>query len=68
MPVAIIERNELATKIMAAQGVAIDDLYAFMLPHTAKVANPQDVHFKNEGYDLLGGQVAASIRLALSGK
>lgn len=62
---AIIEKNRIAARVMQRQGVATDDLFAFITPHLAKVQNPKDVHFNGEGYELLGKQVAASIETAL---
>lgn len=61
----IVEKNRIAAEVMAKNGVAIDDLFTFITPHVAQVQNPKDVHFKGEGYDLLGKQVAASIEAAL---
>ncbi len=58
---AIVEKNQIAAALMARQGVAVDDLFTFITPHLAKVQNPQDVHFSNEGYELLGQQVAAAV-------
>jgi len=56
---AIIEKNEIADRIMQQHGIAIDD------PRLAEVQNPKDVHFNGGGYKLLGGQVAESIEAAL---
>ncbi len=50
---------------MEKHGVAVDDLFAFITPRLAEAQLPNDVHFKAEGYDLLGRQVAESIRAAL---
>jgi acyl-CoA thioesterase-1 len=57
--------NAAAKKVMDENGVAIDPLYEFILPHCAKVQKPQNVHFTEEGYELLATQVAASIEAAL---
>jgi lysophospholipase L1-like esterase len=65
---AIVEKNALAASVMQKHGIAIDDLFTFITPHQAKTQNPQDCHFKGEGYDLLGQQVAASIEAALRAK
>lgn len=65
---AIVERNAIAARVMAKHGVAIDDLYTFIAPQVARVQNPKDCHFKNEGYDLLGKQVADSIAAELAKK
>ena len=61
----IIEKNEIAARVMKKFDVAVDDLYAFITPHLAKMQNPKDVHFTGEGYDLLGGEVARSIASVL---
>ena len=63
---AIVEKNRIAAEVMEKNGVAIDDLYTFITPHLTKVQNPKDVHFNNDGYDLLGKQVAAVITQALA--
>ncbi|MDX9869038.1 MAG: SGNH/GDSL hydrolase family protein [Kiritimatiellia bacterium] len=62
---AIVERNRIAAEVMARHGVAINDLFAFITLHLSRVQNPKDVHFKGEGYDLLGKQVAEAIAAAL---
>jgi len=62
----IVEKNRIAAEVMAKAGVAVDDLFTFITPHLAKVQNPKDVHFNNEGYELLGKQVAAAIEQALA--
>jgi len=62
---AIVEKNRIAARVMDSHGVATDDLFTFIMPHLAKVQNPKDVHFNSEGYELLGKQVAESIRAAL---
>ena len=58
LPAAIAERNEIAGKVMKKHNVVINDLFAFLTPHLAKVANSKDVHFNAEGYELLGKRVA----------
>lgn len=65
LPEKIVERNATAARVMERNGIVIDDLYTFMLPHVPKIGNPQDVHFNGQGYDLLGGAVAESIKQAL---
>jgi hypothetical protein len=62
---SIVERNAAAATVMEKHGVAIDDLFGFITPHLGEAQLPNDVHFKPEGYDLLGRQVAESIRAAL---
>ncbi|HOE61114.1 MAG TPA: SGNH/GDSL hydrolase family protein [Kiritimatiellia bacterium] len=62
---AIVEKNRIAAELMTRHGVAINDLFTFITPHLSKVQNPKDVHFKGEGYDLLGKRVAEAITAAL---
>ena len=50
---------------MKKHGIAIDDLYAFLAPQLAGIANPQDVHFNAKGYALMGQQVAKAIEAVL---
>ncbi|WP_291168492.1 SGNH/GDSL hydrolase family protein [Gimesia sp.] len=61
MKTKLEEKNEIAAKVMQANGVEIDDLYSFILPHLAEIQNPKDVHFNGKGYDMLGQQVAKHI-------
>ena len=64
----LVERNEVAARVMQRHGIATDDLYHWILPDLAKYQNPHDVHFGGPGYDRLGEQVARSIEAALAGK
>ncbi|MBN1675914.1 MAG: SGNH/GDSL hydrolase family protein [Kiritimatiellae bacterium] len=58
--------NEAAARIMATYGVAINDLYAAVLPEHAKYSStPTNIHFNQAGADLLGEKVAAAIEKAL---
>jgi len=57
--------NELAAKIMAAEGVAIDDLYSFAKPQLETIQLPANVHFKPAGSQALAVKVAESINAAL---
>lgn len=65
MPAAIVERNRAAAEIMHKHGIAIDDLYATLLPFQSKVMKPNDVHPNGEGYTILGNQVAAAVLAVL---
>ena len=61
--------NDVAREVMKEQGVAVDDLYAFIAPKFAEVAvRPGNVHFNDEGYKLLGKRAAEAIREALKAK
>jgi lysophospholipase L1-like esterase len=46
--------------------VAIDDLYAYVLPHESEWQLPRNVHFSRLGYGKLADQVAESIAKALA--
>ncbi len=65
---SIPERNALAVELMKKNGVAIDDLYALVLPVRETACRPSDVHFTPEGYELLSTAVAGSIEQQLTGK
>ena len=59
--------NEAAKKVMAAEGVAIVDLWAAVKPQQDKLQGPRNVHFRPEGSEVLGKEVAAAIRTSLDG-
>jgi len=63
---SIIERNEVAAKLMQKHGIAVDDLFASITPHLKDMQLPNDVHFKPAGYEFLGQQVAKSLLEHLS--
>lgn len=57
--------NEAAVKIMTANGIKVNDLYAFVMPQVDRLQLPLNVHFKPEGSKALAEQVAKSIEAAL---
>mgnify|MGYP003493624114 CR=1 FL=1 len=57
--------NEAAAKLMAENGIEIDDLHAIAAAN-ASLQRPQNVHFTDPGYDVLADAVAASIEKALA--
>jgi len=61
--------NAAARKIMDANGIRVNDLFAFCEPQLAKLQMPKNVHFTLEGSAALAKQVAAAIEaeLALAG-
>ena len=63
-----IEFNAIARKIMEANGVAIDDLYAEVLPHLAEYQRKSNVHFSEEGYGFLARKVTQSIQDVLQNR
>lgn len=58
-------RNDVAAEIMKENGIPVNDLYAFSLPHAAEWQTPDKVHFNAAGNEQLGRRVAASILEAL---
>jgi lysophospholipase L1-like esterase len=60
--------NDVAAKVMAENGVAIDDLNAYVTPVIEKMQRPHDVHFPTEGSDFLAKKVAEEIAGVLPGK
>ena len=65
---SIIERNELAARLMKKHGIATDDLYAHIKPRQAELQNTNDCHFGNSGYQVLGQKVAEVIATVLATK
>ena len=62
---SVVERNQLASKLMEKYGVKIDDLFGAITPQLSTLQNPNDVHFNAAGYDFLGQTVAAALETAL---
>lgn len=60
-----VETNRIAKEVMDKNGIPIDDLYTYALPHLAEYQRSKDVHFKLEGYAFLAKQVATKIVEAL---
>jgi hypothetical protein len=64
----LIKFNEIAERVMKENGVAIDDLYAAVLPRQSELQRPNDAHYTLKGYEFLGDVVAASIEAQLPGR
>ncbi len=60
-----VKANVLAAEVMKANGVAVDDLYAKVLPGLPQHQLSRNVHFNDDGYAFLAKQVAGSILEAL---
>ncbi|MDA9260498.1 prolyl oligopeptidase family serine peptidase [Puniceicoccaceae bacterium] len=60
-PAAPVSYNTAALKVMTANGIRINDLYAFSEPHLAEWQLPKNVHFNSDGSAALAKQVAAVI-------
>lgn len=61
-----IAYNAMAKKIMAENGIPIDDLHAYALPKLEQIQRPKNCHFTSEGSKVLAQQVAAAIEAELS--
>lgn len=57
--------NQVAEKIMADEGIPVDDLHAFVATHAAARQRTANVHFTEEGSRALAAEVARSIGAAL---
>ncbi|MEI7532923.1 MAG: alpha-L-fucosidase [Verrucomicrobiae bacterium] len=53
--------NRIADDIMQRHAIPEDDLYSLVQPRLAEWQLPHNVHFKDEGYEALGHQVAKEI-------
>lgn len=60
--------NAAAVKIMQANGIEVDDLFAFCQPRLAELQRPKNVHFTDQGSQALADQVSAAIEKALHEK
>lgn len=64
-----IPYNQIAEKIMKENNIPIDDLHGVIAPHGVTLSlKPDNVHFKDEGYQLLAQSVTQSILHALHTK
>ena len=66
-PADVVRYNGAAARIVAARGIAVDDLYALALPRMSELQPPRNVHFTEAGAAVLAAQVARSIRDVLNG-
>jgi len=58
--------NRIARALMAAEGVAVNDLWAAAAPRIAELQIPRNVHFHARGSAELAKRVAAAIRAELA--
>lgn len=56
-----IPYNVAAIRVMKENGVAVDDLHAFVVARQDKIQLPKNVHFTNDGSERLADTVVASI-------
>jgi acyl-CoA thioesterase-1 len=60
--------NAAAVRVMQENGVAVDDLHAWVVARQDTVQLPQNVHFTKAGYEQLADTVVASITPLLPAK
>ena len=60
------EYNAAATEIVNEPGITVNDLHAFALPRLKELQLPRNVHFTEEGSEILAIQVARAILERLS--
>lgn len=61
LPADVVLYNSRALKVMKENGVAVNDLYSYALPHLGEWQLPVNVHFTNAGSAALGKEVARVI-------
>lgn len=61
-PQDVVERNEIARRVMSDLGVSVNDLYSVALAKLGEIQRPGNVHFTNEGSQVLATPVADAIR------
>lgn len=61
-PDEVVPYNVIAARVMAAHQVAINDLYAHVLPEFSRLISADGCHFTEDGNRFLGRQVAAVIQ------
>ncbi|MCX6854612.1 MAG: SGNH/GDSL hydrolase family protein [Verrucomicrobia bacterium] len=57
--------NEVAKKVMKEESIPLIDLWSTVKPDQQKLQGPRNVHFRDEGSEVLGRKVAESIQSAL---
>jgi hypothetical protein len=60
--------NKIAEVVMKENGVMIDDLHTYMLPHMKAYGIPGDVHFNKEGQAFMAKKIADVVQKALNGE
>lgn len=60
--------NEIAKKVMAAEGVTWNDLWTLVKPRQAELQGKRNVHFQPKGSSVMAKQVVEVIQNALSAR
>jgi len=58
----VLERNEIARRVMNELGVPVNDLYSVAFDRLTEIQRPENVHFTDEGSRVLAVPVANAIR------
>lgn len=53
--------NDVAKRVMRKHNIEVDDLYSFVLPKVEKIRKPNNVHYTEEGYKIIGEKVVSVI-------
>lgn len=56
-----VEYNRIAARVMADEGIPINDLHAWVLPRFKELQKPRDLHYQPEGSEFLAKKVAEVI-------
>ena len=64
----VVAYNAAALRVMQRNEIRVDDLYSFVLPDLWQLQLPNNVHFNLQGSNMLAGQVARSILIALTSR
>jgi acyl-CoA thioesterase-1 len=62
---SVAEYNQIAAKVMTENGVATNDLNAWITPKLAEMQKPKDLHYLDSGSDYLAQKVSQEILRAL---
>jgi len=62
----VIAYNTVARRVMAEDGIPVDDLYSFVLPQADRIRKPLNVHFTSRGCLVLAQQVARCIEQVIA--
>lgn len=60
--------NKVANEIMKRNNIPVNDLYSYILPRLEELQIPNNVHFKEEGYKVIGQRVALIVSENLNNK
>ena len=68
VPADVMVYNDIALRVMRENHVIVNDLYGFAISKLKDIQQPVNVHFTDNGSNLLGQRVAAVIESSLPAK